>query len=81
MAAGRLRICKNIGTTHITNGCYRLHPVDWNIGEAAGSLAAYCLDNHLEDGQVYEDGQRLSDFQDELTRAGVELARPEVKGY
>jgi hypothetical protein len=34
---------KNIGTTHITNGCYRLHPVEWNIGEAAGHLAAYCL--------------------------------------
>ena len=27
---------KNIGTTHITNGCYRLHPVEWNIGEVAG---------------------------------------------
>ena len=27
---------KNIGTTHITNGGYRLHPVEWNIGEAAG---------------------------------------------
>ncbi|MGG2474547.1 FAD-dependent oxidoreductase, partial [Rhizobium sp. BR5] len=34
---------KNIGTTHITNGCYRLHPVEWNIGEVAGMLAAYCL--------------------------------------
>ena len=28
---------KNLGTTHITNGCYRLHPVEWNIGEAAGA--------------------------------------------
>jgi hypothetical protein len=34
---------KNIGTTHITNGCYRLHPVEWNIGEVAGALAAFCL--------------------------------------
>src|SRR5262249_5740122 len=25
-----LPACKNIGTTHITNGCYRLHPVEWN---------------------------------------------------
>ena len=33
-AAGR----KNIGTTHITNGCYRLHPVEWSIGEAVGAL-------------------------------------------
>ena len=31
---------KNIGTTHITNGCYRLHPVEWNVGEVAGALAA-----------------------------------------
>ena len=34
---------KNIGTTHITNGCYRLHPVEWNIGEAAGALADWSL--------------------------------------
>jgi len=38
-----LPACKNLGVTHITNGCYRLHPVEWNIGEAAGYLAAYCL--------------------------------------
>ena len=38
-----LPACKNLGTTHITNGCYRLHPVEWAIGEAAGALAAYCL--------------------------------------
>ncbi len=35
--------CKNLGVTHITNGCYRLHPVEWNIGEAAGLTAAYCV--------------------------------------
>ena len=31
-----LPAAKNIGTTHITNGCYRLHPVEWNAGEVAG---------------------------------------------
>jgi hypothetical protein len=34
---------KNLGTTHITNGCYRLHPVEWNIGEgrrSAGGVRA-----------------------------------------
>lgn len=35
--------CKNIGTTHRSNGAYRLHPVEWNIGEAAGALAAFCI--------------------------------------
>ena len=33
---------KCLGTTHITNGAYRLHPVEWNAGEAAGHLAAFC---------------------------------------
>ncbi|QTE31627.1 FAD-dependent oxidoreductase [Pengzhenrongella sicca] len=33
---------KNIGTTHITNGAYRLHPVEWSIGEAVGALAVEC---------------------------------------
>jgi hypothetical protein len=32
---------KNIGTTHITNGCYRLHPVEWSIGEAVGLLVKF----------------------------------------
>ncbi|MDF2725686.1 MAG: dependent oxidoreductase, partial [Paenibacillus sp.] len=39
--------CKNIGTTHVTNGCYRLHPVEWGIGEAAGALAAFCVERGL----------------------------------
>ena len=38
-----LPACKNLGATHITNGCYRLHPVEWNIGEAAGLLAAEAI--------------------------------------
>jgi len=38
-----LPACKNLGVTHITNGCYRLHPVEWNIGEAVGALAAFCV--------------------------------------
>jgi hypothetical protein len=25
----------------INNGCHRLHPVEWNVGEAAGALAAW----------------------------------------
>jgi hypothetical protein len=38
-----LPACKNIGTTHISNGCARLHPVEWNIGEAAGALASFAI--------------------------------------
>lgn len=63
--------CKNIGTTHITNGCYRLHPVEWNIGEAAGALAAWCVKNKKVPREVRKDG--LADFQKALRDDGVEL--------
>jgi hypothetical protein len=72
---------KNIGTTHITNGCYRLHPVEWNIGEAAGALAAHCLTNSLTPHQVRGDEGKLAAFQRELVADGFELAWPDVKGY
>ena len=64
---------KNIGTTHITNGCYRLHPVEWNIGEAAGNLAAFCLQNNLTARAVRSDQKYLADFQSLLSQRGIEL--------
>jgi hypothetical protein len=72
---------KNIGTTHITNGAYRLHPVEWNIGEAAGALAARCLHAGQPPHAVRENSDLLQDFQSVLTRRGVELAWPDVRGY
>jgi hypothetical protein len=72
---------KNIGTTHITNGCYRLHPVEWNIGEAAGMLAAYCLDKGLKPHQVQENDAHLHDFQQEIVREGIEIRWPVISAY
>ena len=70
--------CKNIGTTHISNGCYRLHPVEWNIGEASGLIAAFCLGRRVSPHQVRETGELLSDFQSLLVKQGVELEWPSV---
>lgn len=67
---------KNIGTTHITNGCYRLHPVEWNIGEAAGHLAAYCLARSRAPHEVHGTTDVLADYQHELTTAGAQLHWP-----
>jgi hypothetical protein len=72
-----LAACKNIGTTHITNGCYRLHPVEWSIGEAAGELAALCLARKTPPRQVRDTPNHLADLQSTLTRAGVALEWPE----
>jgi len=69
---------KNLGVTHITNGCYRLHPIEWTIGEAAGAIAAHCLQNKLEPRQVRNTPTMLETFQQVLVeKLGFELAWPE----
>ncbi|MFC7585672.1 FAD-dependent oxidoreductase [Nonomuraea antimicrobica] len=72
---------KNIGTTHITNGAYRLHPVEWNIGESAGELVAFCLARGLSPQQVALDAELVDRLQSRLTEAGVELHWPQIAGY
>ena len=73
-----LPACKNIGTTHITNGCYRLHPVEWNVGEAAGCAAAQALQTKNPPRRIRNDAKLLAEFQAMLQRQGVELAWPKV---
>jgi hypothetical protein len=73
-----LPACKNLGVTHITNGCYRLHPVEWNIGESAGALAAHCLQNNLTPRGVRNNENLLKDFQRVLEKQGVELDWPTI---
>lgn len=62
--------CKNIGTTHLTNGCFREHPTEWNIGETAGHLAAYCIGKGIRPAQVLGD---VKPFQKLLEENGVQL--------
>lgn len=66
-----LPACKNIGCTHLTSGCYRLHPVEWNIGEVAGYAAAYCIDRHISLEELHK--THMGDFQELLTSEGVML--------
>ncbi|MGN7860239.1 FAD-dependent oxidoreductase [Microbacterium sp. 22303] len=72
---------KNIGTTHITNGAYRLHPVEWNIGESAGELASFCIDESTLPRHVLSDQELRQRFQSRLVESGIELHWPEILGY
>ncbi len=75
-----LPAAKNLGVTHITNGCYRLHPVEWNIGEVAGALAAHALNTGSTPRQVRGTPSLLADFQALLADSlGVELHWPEAQ--
>ena len=68
-----LPACKNIGTTHITNGCYRLHPVEWSIGEAVGMLLAYAKEKKVLPRTVRENRTLLSEFQQRIQAQGAEI--------
>ncbi|MFC5296235.1 FAD-dependent oxidoreductase [Brachybacterium tyrofermentans] len=54
---------KNIGTTHITNGAYRLHPVEWSIGEAVGALAEICRRHGVAPAAVHADAELVAELQ------------------
>ena len=68
---------KNIGTTHITNGCYRLHPVEWSIGESVGALTAFVLNKKTSPHAVRESSSLLADFQQFIRSQGIETKWPE----
>jgi hypothetical protein len=70
--------CKNLGTTHITNGCYRLHPVEWNIGEASGVIAAHAIRLGATPRAIRSSPQRLAALQQVLEKQGFELSWPDT---
>jgi hypothetical protein len=71
-----LPACKNIGTTHVTNGCYRLHPVEWNIGEAAGLTAAFSLLKGVTPYEILEKKELFEELAALLDNQGIERAWP-----
>jgi hypothetical protein len=64
---------KNLGTSHITNGCFRLHPVEWNVGESAGALAAFALESGRDPAAVHGDATVRRELQRRLVADGVPL--------
>ena len=72
---------KNIGTTHLTNGCYRLHPCEWAIGEAAGEVAALAVRHATVPPAVHESPQLLNELQGALERSGAPLHWPAGLGW
>lgn len=64
--------CKNIGTTHLTNGCYRLHPVEWNVGEVAGLLASFALDENVALSEVRDNKPLFDRFAELLDQNGIQ---------
>ena len=56
---------KNLGVTHLTNGAFRLHPIEWMVGEAAGTIASLAMER--------KSLPAAKDVQADLAKAGVPL--------
>ena len=60
-----LPAAKNIGVTHLANGAFRLHPIEWNVGEASAVIASMAM----QKGSWPE----ARAVQRELVKAGVQI--------
>lgn len=74
-----LPACKNLGITHITNGCYRLHPIEWNIGEVAGHLAAFSIEKKCSPSDVLDNSDLFVDFQNLCWSNGIQTDWPRLR--
>jgi hypothetical protein len=74
-----LAACKNLGVTHITNGCYRVHPSEWNIGESAGLAAARAVRIGQTPRAIRNTPRLLKEFQDWIQAQGVETVWPALR--
>jgi hypothetical protein len=68
-----LAASKNIGTTHITNGAYRVHPTEWAIGVAAGFVAAQAVKDGVAPRRIDGSAERLRRLQWALVSEGQPL--------
>lgn len=69
-AVNILAACKNIGTTHITNGAYRLHPIEWAIGTACGAAARLSIQEEIQPWQIHANENLLKKLQTDLLQDG-----------
>jgi hypothetical protein len=70
-AVNLIPACKNIGVTHVTNGAYRLHPIEWAIGQAAGALACYAITSKKSTEKVWRDNTLTRNLQKILIEDGT----------
>ena len=67
---------KGFGVSHVVNGCTRLHPVEWNVGEAAGELALWCRERTRTPAAVHADPAEVARFRARLRGRGFALSWP-----
>jgi len=52
--------------------------VEWNIGEAAGALAAQAIRTKQTPRRIRNDAKLFADFQKSIVAQGIEVAWPKI---
>lgn len=68
-----LPAAKDWGASRLALASARMHPTEWEAGEIAANLAAFCLKRDIPPSTVRADSALLSAFQSELTADGITL--------
>ena len=71
---------KDFGASRLASASARTHPTEWEIGEIAGNLAAFCLQHDALPAQVRADAALLSEFQAQLENSGITTRWRDVAG-
>jgi hypothetical protein len=72
--------CKTVGSTRVTCGSLRHHPIDWVVGEAAGATAAHAVKHSVPPRAIRADPGRLRELQHSLCDLGAALRWPDFTG-
>ncbi|MGF1524279.1 MAG: FAD-dependent oxidoreductase [Leptolyngbyaceae cyanobacterium] len=70
---GLVLSAKSLGTTHITNAAYRMHPIEWAIGEASGWLAVFAVWTGLQPRALATDKTQVRKIQGFMARNQVPI--------
>ncbi|MBD2112678.1 MULTISPECIES: FAD-dependent oxidoreductase [Cyanophyceae] len=70
---GLVLSAKSLGTTHITNAAYRMHPMEWAIGEASGFLAVFAVWTGLDPRVLATEEQHIRKIQGFMARNGIPI--------
>ncbi|MBE9136295.1 FAD-dependent oxidoreductase [Nodosilinea sp. LEGE 07088] len=70
---GLVLSAKSLGTTHITNAAYRMHPMEWAIGEASGFLATFAVWTGLDPRVLATEERHIRKIQGFMARNGIPI--------
>ncbi len=69
---------KDFGASRLASASARMHPTEWEAGEIAGNLAAFCLEHGVSPADIRQTPALLAAFQARLETGGITTRWPGI---